>query len=317
MPRIDNVEEIKTTRILTDDGLLKILQDFIDVCEQKGENPTKERFVKYTRLNFGYSKVNAIIRRFASKPNKNDGWRYALIKCGRTPMKRWTLQEILDKYYEKYVKLGNKQPTVHNMKEEGLAPHSIMYKMRRLYPNLEIGGHFKVLELMYKQHGIKAEIQIPEYHKRAKRKGDDLRKFKINVDDFGLEIGPVNEQGVVALFSKIHSFIGFPRINYITQAFPDCEAESTLRDGNNIDFVKIEFKYETANPHETKKEKENWGDIDYLVCWLDNGKSFREKLERKRVRIISLRDKLSDEKLVKRINSSYSLFSKGVEERRS
>jgi hypothetical protein len=316
MPRINDVEYIKTKQILDDEELLDILRDFIDVCDQKGENPTKARFTKYTRLNFDYSKINSISRRFSSLNNSSDGWSNALIKCGRIPKRSWKdLQEILDIYYKAYIELGEKQPTCEEMKKFGIAPNSMQYVFRRLLPGLTSGGHLRAIELMYKQHGIKKTVKIPEFDtKRRRKKGEDLRDFKIDVNNFGLELGPVNEQGVVALFSKIHSFIGFPRLTYVTQYFPDCEAECTLssrsRNREQVDYVSIEFKHNTAKLSATKKENENWHTIHYLVCWETNENDvFRKKIEKEGVRVISLKEKLSDATIVDRINDAYRLFN--------
>ena len=154
---------------------------------------------------------------------------------------------------------------------------------------------------MYQKYGIEKAIEIPDYIiKQPRFVGEELSKFGLNVGFLGLEFAPVNEQGVVALFSKIHKFIGFPRIKYISDFFPDCEGTCNI--GAEEHWVSIEFKFNLRRTFIPKSDLTKWKkDVNYLVCWSNNNVSLTNRL--KPVKVISLRELLSDKKLVAEINS--------------
>ncbi|MFW6370451.1 MAG: hypothetical protein ACOC10_04520 [Bacteroidota bacterium] len=113
-----------------------------------------------------------------------------------------------------------------------------------------------------------------------------------------MEFGPVNEQGVVSLFSKIHRHIGFPRIKYINDFFPDCEATCDI--GAKEHWVNIEFKYKLRfyiNPGDIDKWRTK---VDYLVCWEMDNRAMPEKI--RPVKIIALKDCLMDKTVIANIN---------------
>jgi hypothetical protein len=166
-----------------------------------------------------------------------------------------------------------------------------------------IGGHNKAIYLMFKKYGIEKELVIPEYNINPPRfVGDEYASFGIDVSKFGLEFGPVNEQGVVALFTKIHNIIGFPKIKYINDFFPDCEATCIL--GAKEHWVNIEFKYCTRSLYIYPNEMEKWKKVHYLVCWINNNKPLTERL--KPTKVLALKDILSDKSVIDKINEHFS-----------
>jgi len=93
---------------------------------------------------------------------------------------------------------------------------------------------------------------------------------------------PVNELGVVALFSMYHRELGFPYFLKIQSGFPD----ATVVDAKG-DMKKIEFELFASN---FKDHKHDPDECDVVVCWednLDENDSLRSK-----IKILSLKEKL-------------------------
>lgn len=81
-----------------------------------------------------------------------------------------------------------------------------------------------------------------------------------------LSHSPVNEQGVVFLFSHFYKKLGFDKITYIQNYFPDCIAID--KKGKT---VKIEFEFKSSSIKHHRKEGRNYLDkIDYIICWEDD-----------------------------------------------
>ena len=93
---------------------------------------------------------------------------------------------------------------------------------------------------------------------------------------------PVNELGIVALFSMYHRELGFPYFLKIQSGFPD----ATVVDAKG-DMKKIEFELFASN---FKDHRHDPDECDIIVCWednLDENDSLRSK-----VKILSLKEKL-------------------------
>ncbi len=87
----------------------------------------------------------------------------------------------------------------------------------------------------------------------------DYRKVKsliLGIDD------PTNHEGVVALFSKVHRELGYPKITKLGAAFPDAIVED--EDGNE---KRIEFELKSMTFDREGHKPEN---CDLVVCWEDN-----------------------------------------------
>src|SRR5712691_4072531 len=77
----------------------------------------------------------------------------------------------------------------------------------------------------------------------------------------GFVYGPVNEMGVVAIFSKISEDIGFI-IEEIRAAYPDCIARKQVAKG--WERVAIELEYKSSNFLQHGHDPEG---CDLIVCW--------------------------------------------------
>jgi hypothetical protein len=101
------------------------------------------------------------------------------------------------------------------------------------------------------KYGIKT-LQGRTAVKLTREQYKDIKSDIIGMSD------PEYESGVVALFSKIHQFIGFPYISIVQARFPDCTAVNSK--GRE---VRIEFEEPSNNfDHDYKK-------CDLIVCWTD------------------------------------------------
>lgn len=93
-------------------------------------------------------------------------------------------------------------------------------------------------------------------------------------DGAPMEFAPVNEQGVVFLFSHLARKLGL-RIELIRTGFPDCVA---YQDGKEI---KIEFEFKSRN---FKTHNHQGKHCDWIVCWEHNW-----PLVPKHLRVVELR----------------------------
>jgi len=93
---------------------------------------------------------------------------------------------------------------------------------------------------------------------------------------------PVNEMGVVALFSMYHLELGFPYLLKIQSGFPDATAIDSK--GN---IKEIEFELFSSNFYGHKHDPDK---CDVIVCWEDNLDEDDDL--RSKVKIIAIKDKL-------------------------
>jgi len=299
---------------LKPEQLLSILDDYVNVCRKENIPVSKATFVDWSKKNIGRNRIEVIQRRFSSGQGKYDGWGNILKeRYGIDNHQEWELDEILELYYKAWLNLKKENPDVRDLKVGDIAklglPNTTVQKFfnRKTWgiPN-ESGytGHYKAVYLMFEKYGIKEVEKIPTMVVDAKYVGEELSKFKIDVKKFGLEKGPVNEQGVVALFMKIHQLIGFPELRYVTEDFPDCEAICNIGNGRNR-YVNIEFKFQTFK-QSIDIEKWKIAKMNYLICWEDNNNSLRKRLNAIGVSILSLRNILEKDEVIKKINAHFS-----------
>jgi hypothetical protein len=85
---------------------------------------------------------------------------------------------------------------------------------------------------------------------------------------------PVNEMGVMVLFSMLAQQLGFV-IEYVQAAFPDCHAKIEVEPGRWQDF-RIEFEYESRS---FKLHGHDASQCDLIVCWRHNWKNCPPNLQ--------------------------------------
>ena len=79
---------------------------------------------------------------------------------------------------------------------------------------------------------------------------------------------PVNEMGVMVLFSMLAQQLGFV-IEYVQAGFPGCQARIEVEPGRWQHF-RIEFEYESL---QFKKHGHDPSQCDLIVCWRHNWKN--------------------------------------------
>ena len=231
------------------------------------------------RKMYGTSIRQSIRTRFASAKGKNDGFNQLKAELGYTSLKTFTRREIIDRYIELFKTIG-KQPTESDIIQSGIS----MNPVKRLF-----GNHMGAVDAMYLAVGHDQQAIYPVNIKlnRSERIGEDLSGLPI-----GLKEGPVNEQGVVFVFAKVHHQIGFPVVEKPQQEFPDCRA--TCVRGSYHSRVNIEFKYLSSMAFKKGRGIEAYLNkkINYLICWENNSPGNTQKLARAGIEVISLREEL-------------------------
>ena len=77
---------------------------------------------------------------------------------------------------------------------------------------------------------------------------------------------PTNEQGVVALFVGHMKDLGFERLDFIQQGFPDACALQELNEVYTKKYIEFEFNASQFRRHEENPRHRNVR-CDYVVCW--------------------------------------------------
>ena len=124
--------------------------------------------------------------------------------------------------------------------------------------------------------------------RREPSKGVSITEERIGIPLGGdLLFAPIDESGVICLFSKYHKNLGFPYIKKIGSAFPDAEVIDS--NGKNK-FVEFEFLSSNYKLHGHDKESKQ---CDFIICWEHDWSDMPTDLENK-IEIIPLKDALSD-----------------------
>lgn len=269
------------------DLLRKLRDEFIIECERKKTVTAFKDFQKYV------FEVNPNLSTFCITSKKN-GWSLFLKEGGvNTTVKQPTLSddELLDILYDVYKRNGNKQPTQKMVENLGHGSATFTIRFR---------GWYEALKKMYSKYGIPSKIKKSLKHRknRIDRTGDKIP----HLENIGLLEGPINEQGVVGLFYKIHFLLGFPKIIKGQTQFPDCYAIS-MRDKVKK-RVFIEFKFKSSDWIKSRKSPETWNTmVQYLICWEHDSKDFEEKCYK--VELIELKKEVLKDDFLSRISNYY------------
>lgn len=109
-----------------------------------------------------------------------------------------------------------------------------------------------------------------------------LRRIGEPFPTIGLLYQPIDEFGVVFLFSKHHSKLGFPFILRIGNKFPDA---TVLDENGEMKYVELEYRSSNFKLHDHDPKK-----CDYIVCWEHNWDDYPSES----IQIIELKDALKD-----------------------
>ena len=108
------------------------------------------------------------------------------------------------------------------------------------------------------------KVEVERYNRETKEIKLKIQKSivgdPLNFD--GLQYAPINEQGVVFLFGKLHNEIGII-IEAIQAGFPDAKGRKKQQRG--WEEVAIEFEYRSSNFEAHKHPVEK---CDMIICWI-------------------------------------------------
>jgi len=125
-----------------------------------------------------------------------------------------------------------------------------------------LGGHITVYKLRGHNEEIEALIKGKEFAKPVTRKYREKEKEEHRtgppINFRGLVYAPINEQGVIFLFSKVSEDLNI-QIESVQQGFPD--AIGKVKTDKGFATRTIEFEYKSSN-YDHLPEK-----CDLLVCW--------------------------------------------------
>ena len=123
------------------------------------------------------------------------------------------------------------------------------YKIKPIYvPSKPLSFNAKKLGISLQPRVTVSPLSRPDYRK--------VKSFILGMDD------PINHEGVVALFSKIHRELGYPIIKRLGTKFPDAIVENDDGDEERIEF---EYKSMTFQREGHSPEK-----CDKVICWVDD-----------------------------------------------
>ena len=120
-----------------------------------------------------------------------------------------------------------------------------------------------------KMAGISAKgrIKFPPKPKEEVAIGEPL-------DFEGLTNAPMEENGVIFLFGKLHERMGI-RIKAIRKGFPDAVGEVWVK--GRLYPRTIEFEYKSSS-FPSHHRKEDWPKCDIIVCWEHDWKECPENI---------------------------------------
>ena len=225
---------------------------YVDV-KRKGN---KSKFVKANRGKFalkgwaGFPKES--ISEFRPLTFKNAAFQVLLSE--KRPMR---IEDITDKAFKEGL-----------IKTAGKTPNATMGA--QLYTDIKTNkGNSIFAQLGKNRFGLREwglEVIENEINKAGSEKSLPLseRKRSIVGDPInfeGLIYGPLNENGVIFLFSKIHDKLGF-NIEAIQPSFPDAKGRRKGRKGWEDIWIEFEFKssYFKTHNHDPRE-------CDVIVCW--------------------------------------------------
>lgn len=154
---------------------------------------------------------------------------------------------------------------------------SLRYDIKPLYIPKGDGWPMKFspkkdIRVSLKPMGTIFELKKDQYRK--------IKSFLLGMNE------PINHEGVVTLFSKIHREIGYPFIRDIRQFFPDAIVEDS--DGKE---KRIEFEFDSADfRKDMQKGTHDPRKCDVIVCWKDSwGATRLIDRQTKRLKLVELR----------------------------
>lgn len=222
---------------------------YVDI-NKKGEDSL---FTRIERGKFGLKEWQKTV----SKENtfRKGGFKFAAYEVLKSKNKPMSVQEITEVAKERKLFVSTGKTPMATM---GAQLYTDIKKFGNKSPFVQLGKNkfglrewdIDVLKDEIEKQG--KEIFIPE--KKRSIVGEPIN-FK------GLIYGPLNENGVIFLFSKIHDKLGI-NIEAIQATYPDAKARRKTAKG--WEDIWIEFEYKSS---QFKIHKHDPQECDIIVCW--------------------------------------------------
>lgn len=219
-------------------------------------NGTDSRFVKEGKGKFGLRKwlTSPVATAYRFRPLSFKYAAYKVLKAEKRPL---SVEDITNRAIRQSL-----------LKTTGKTPQATMGA--QLYTHIKaLKDRSAFVQLGKNRFGLREwglEVISDEIEKAEDEKVISVNERKrsivgdpINFE--GLIYGPLNENGVIFLFSKIHDKLGF-NIEAVQAAFPDAKGRRKTQKG--WEDVWIEFEYKSSS---FKVRNHDPKECDIIVCW--------------------------------------------------
>ena len=190
-------------------------------------------------------------------------WNKAVSAAGLTPNtknKKLNNDKLFQNLYDYCVKI-DKIPTATEFKYN--SNHAIKKYRKNFgaWPNVLL--FFQIW--LQENHSSSKFIDMINQKIILKDKKQTLHGAGAPLDFKGLKHEPINEQGLIFLFSKMNEELGLI-VETLKIGFPDCIGKRLIDKNNNLwESVSIEFEYKSkdflSHRHDANK-------CDIIVCWI-------------------------------------------------
>ncbi|MBI5573786.1 MAG: winged helix-turn-helix domain-containing protein [Elusimicrobia bacterium] len=112
------------------------------------------------------------------------------------------------------------------------------------------------------------QVEIEKYNKETQEIQLKIQKTIVGdpLNFEGLQYAPINEQGVVFLFGKLHKELGII-VEAIQTGYPDAKGRKKVKQG--WQEIAIEFEYRSSN---FQSHKHPIDKCDLIICWIHDWK---------------------------------------------
>ncbi len=245
----------------------EIMAAIVETAKEMGESPSRTDLLKAAGIN-----KRALRKHFGT-------YQRALDACGlerngggrKVPMER---------LFQDWTRVAREVKHVPRATEyEQLSQYSVRPLMTRfgLWVNIPLAMKFyaeekgladdwkDVLEMVDRHSQEHGDVPRPSAPLSGPKILTDRPMYGLPLQGCPLVFAPTNEAGVVYLFGVLSERLGFLVLRVQTE-FPDCEAMRIV-DGNRMQWVRIEFEFESRNFLRHMHEPNG---CDLIVCWEHN-----------------------------------------------
>lgn len=200
-----------------------------------------------------------------------DSWSAAVREAGLSPDARQRImqarkvarEDLLRNLYSVYLLIGKKNPTQKELRKHGKYSTGPYRHERMLGKNLDSALREAIVLCEGADGVAPTSILRSESSPRRTTARGALEKLGQVLDFRGYRYGPVNENGVLALFSAVLPDLGL-FVERIGDAHPDCICLRSMPD-QTLRRVRVEIEYRSSN---YRRHGHNQQDCDIIVCWI-------------------------------------------------